>query len=223
MKIRDAYTLLFSLGVSFDRDIDGSLSPEEALIALVRDFNLVENRRLLSLAILAFQNLQSLFRPDLLGQLLKREDSLTVRIVGGIIFRNELKHNARWSRLRKQISSHRRTKVYFGNERLIELRGNDEGFASFGIYITPVVASGDKKLLALDWIISQNTWLKNRVLFGPSVRADVYTIRELFLESNPYQVSKRFNQSYPSINKVWNDIIHYQDLCFRFGGDSVLK
>jgi hypothetical protein len=46
--------LLTNLGVSFSNQIEIELSPEETIISLIRDYNIVEKRRELSLLILAF-------------------------------------------------------------------------------------------------------------------------------------------------------------------------
>ena len=59
MNKTDPYTLLASLGVSFRRELDFSFCPEECLVALIEEHNIVEDRRLLSLTILAFEQIKT--------------------------------------------------------------------------------------------------------------------------------------------------------------------
>lgn len=204
------YDLLASIGVSFDRDVREDFSPEEVLVELVDRFDIIENRRLLSLTITAFQNMQDLFRPDSLSHLVKRLDSRSRSVLGGIIFREGLRNAARWNRLKKLLVN---DEVYIiSSERLLELRGSDPYFQQFGIHLTPVVVSAEKKIVSNDWLIKNNTWFASRILMGPSIRADIYTIRKRYLEANPYRIAKRFNLSFPSVTKIWNDMIYAQSL-----------
>lgn len=215
---RDAFSLLTSLGVSFSRDIDITLCPEEVLISLIEDFNIVENKRLLSLTILASENLQDFLRPDLLNHLARRISIRGRAVLGGIIFRDNLKSFGRWQRLKKfLLITGSKNKILIGSPLVIKLKGADPYFLEFGITITPLAKSEDKKLVQDNWLFRHNPWIGNRILFGPGSRADIATIRSHQLESVPYRVAKRFNCSIPSITKAWNDLILAQSLGYEVG------
>lgn len=216
-KNNDAFSLLTSLGVSFTREIDITLCPEEILISLIENFNIIENRRLLSLTILAFENLQDYLRPDLLNHLSERVSIRGRAVLGGIIFRNNLKGIGRWQRLKKFLISSR-PEILIGSPLVIELKGTDPFFWEFGIKITPMAKSEEKKLVRNDWLFRHNPWIGNRILFGPGSRADIATIRRNQLESVPYRIAKRFNCSIPSITKAWNDLILAQTLGYEVTG-----
>jgi len=47
-----------------------------------------------------------------------------------------------------------------------------------------------KKLLKREEVFKNNTWLKNRLLFGANLRADCMTVYTLKLAHNPYQAAK---------------------------------
>ncbi|MCO4794747.1 MAG: hypothetical protein KC493_13595 [Bacteriovoracaceae bacterium] len=208
----DPYTLLANLGVSFDRELDISLSPEECFISLIEDHNIIENRRLLSLAILAFENIQDSLRPDLFKRL---SEGMTPRgraVLGGIIFRGHLSSHGRWNGLFKLLQKSREGEVIIGNEDLIVARGTDKFFEGFGIRITPVAESGKKKLLEREWLFSHNPWIKNRIFMGPSTRADIYTVKTNFLESTAYRFMERFNYTPSSLYGIWNEMEFAQSL-----------
>lgn len=215
----DAFSLLTSLGVSFSREMDITLSPEEIMISLIVNFNVVENRRLLSLAILAFENLQDYLRPDLLNHLSAKISNRNKAVLGGIIFRNNLNVFGRWQRLKiNLLSSKPEEEIIIGSVEIINLKGTDPYFWEFGIKITPISKSEDKKLFRNDWLFRHNPWFGNRILFGPGSRADIATIRSNHLESVPYRIAKRFNCSVPSITKAWNDLILAQSLGYEVTG-----
>ena len=212
---KDAYTLLSSLGISFDREIDISLSPEECIISLLVDFELLNNRRHLSLAILAFQEYQDYFRPDLFDHLARELPYQIQMGLGGIIFRERLRNPGRWNNLKKLLSSNLISKqVFIDQKKLVTLRGSDPGFAAFNLMMTPVAKSDPKKLFLEDMFLRQNQWFANRLFFGTTSRADIVTIRRNHLEATPYRIAKRFNCSIPSITKTWNDLIRVQELGF---------
>jgi len=218
MKTNDPNSLLAALGVSFRKEMDITLSPEEIIISLICDHQVIYKRRLLSLLILAFQNFQDYFRPDIFFHLLPNMDGISRRVLGGIIFRPGLKNPSRWKRLKNFIEKEDKTEVYISSHRMLELRAGDEGFSQFRILITRVAGSHEKKLMRENWILKYNPWFKNRLLFGPSSRADVYTMKTNFLEANPNRIARRFNLSYPSIHGIWNDIILAQEI-----GHEVLR
>ena len=211
-KNHDSYDLLSALGVSFKRDIDISLSPEECFLSLIEDHEIIKNKRLLSLAILSFKNLQDYLRPDLFKRLIERRGSKTSHILGGIIFRDHLKSPSRWIGLKKKIKTHIVKKILFSSEDLLEARGKDSFFSDFHIEMTPVLESGKRKLFGKKWFFSRNPWIKNRIFMGPSTRADVYTVKKHFLESNAYRFMERFNYTPSSLYGIWNEIEFAQDL-----------
>lgn len=215
-KNNDAFSLLTSLGVSFSREMDISLCPEEVLISLIEDFNIVENRRLLSLTILAVENLQEYLRPDLLNHLAARISLRNRAVLGGIIFRSNLKVLGRWQRLKKFLLIGKlKNQILIGSPLVTELKGVDPYFLEFGIKITQIAKSEDKKLIRNHWLFRHNPWIGNRILFGPGSRADIATIRRNQLESVPYRIAKRFNCSVTSITKAWNDLIYAQSLGYE--------
>jgi hypothetical protein len=208
----DAYTLLTNLGVSFDRELDISLSPEECFISLIEDHEIIKNKRLLSLAILAFKHIQNYLRPDLFKRLTQRMSKHGQSVLGGIIFRDHLHNPARWEGLKKSLHKNRKNSTIVDSEKLLAVRGADEFFNNFGIAITPVAVSYEKKLLAKNWFFAQNPWIKNRIFMGPSTRADIYTVKKNFLESTAYRFMERFNYTPSSLYGIWHDLEEAQSL-----------
>lgn len=208
----DPYTLLASLGISFDREIDITLSPEECFIALIEQHNIIEQRRLLSLAILAFENIQDYLRPDLFKRLSEKMTSQGRSILGGVIFRDCLSIPGRWSGLRAVLERNCLQGLVVGSEKVIKAKGVDKYFESFGIMMTPVVSSNEKKLLEREWYLSHNPWLKNRIFLGTSTRADVFTVKTNFLESTPYRFMERFNYTPSSLYGIWNEMTLAQSI-----------
>ena len=208
----DPYILLANLGISFNRDIDIALSPEECFIALIEQHNILEDRRLLSLTILAFENIQNYLRPDLFKRLASDMTAKGCSVLGGIIFRDHLITPGRWSGLQNVLKKYRVRDLLVGNEKIIKEKGADNFFESFGIRMTQVNKSSSKKLLDREWYLSHNPWLKNRVFFGPSTRADVYTVKTNFLESTAYRFMERFNYRPSSVYGIWNEMTLAQTL-----------
>lgn len=201
-----AQNLLSTLGVTFIRDFDASLSPEAAIIELIIEHDIVHNRRMLSLCIVAIENIQNLIRPDLLKSLAIKLSPENLSVLGGIIFRGSLKRPKRWSTLFNYIQSHRSQILNISSEAILKVKECDPFFKNFGVHITGIYPEDRRKLFELDWLLKKNFWLGNRLMCGTSTRSDIITIKGHYLESTPYRVAKRFNISVSSVTEIWNEV-----------------
>src|SRR5690606_23595836 len=56
-----------------------------------------------------------------------------------------------------------------------ERSSHDKYLLNAGILVRKLKSQGSKKLMAKSWVLKNNIWLRNRMLFGVGVRADSFS------------------------------------------------
>ena len=139
--------------------------------------------------------------------------------MGGLALKCLNKGDHRWKTIillvQKKIG---KKEIHFtdGNddELLLRMKGTDAEFLKFGIRVAPLKSDYHKKLLRREVALGQNAWLKNRLLFGPNLRADFITVFTLSLASNAYQAAKILGCSMNASYRNWKSIDEASKLGF---------
>lgn len=144
-------------------------------------------------------------------KLLKDLNAYELALLSEIALKCLKKGDHRWKMIillvQKKI---RKKEIHFndGNddELLLRIKGLDEELLKFGIRVVPFKSEDHKKLLKREVVLGQNAWLKNRLLFGPNLRADFITVYTLSLASNAYQAANLLGCSMNASYRNWKSI-----------------
>lgn len=118
--------------------------------------------------------------------------------------------------LAKKKLSNRDTKESFFSKQaddfLIKKNGTDSELGEFGIRSQKINAADQKKILTLDKILAQNSWLKFRALIGANFRADIAYAMASKLARNPYQAAKLVHCSQETAYRLWKGLLLYPEI-----------
>jgi len=95
---------------------------------------------------------------------------------------------------------------------LIEKYGADPELLEFGIHAQEIRSADQKKILNLEKILTQNSWLKFRALIGANFRADIAFVMARRLARNPYQAAKQVHCSQETAYRLWKGLLLYPEI-----------
>lgn len=168
-------------------------SPEEALIEFLKSNEFPDDKKMISIVLMWLKNYSALVHVERLKNMLNDLNAFELAVLGGIAKKTSSFGDLRWKMIERIVQKKNSSSVSFkqgDTPSFIKLKGMDKDFALFGIKVAHVIPEDDKKLLRREVVIRNNLWLKNRVLFGSNVRADVATLIELKQIKNGYEASK---------------------------------
>ncbi len=181
-----------SLGITFSVKSELT-SPEEALLSLIKSGEFPEDKKMLSLAIMWLNEYSNLVHIERLKNMSLNLTAFEKAVLCAISKKMTTKGDLRWAIILKKYSKElKNVKFDIGNDSvIIKMKGHDLDFSEFGIAVAPLIAADNKKMFSRSKIISNNIWLKNRLLFGTNVRADIATLIQLKLVKNGYEAAKK--------------------------------
>lgn len=214
--LRDKWS---SLGIAFSSTVKLNANPELTIIETITSHEFPSDKKIFSLMLLWLDEYLELVHVERLKNLLKGLNVYELALMGGIALKCLNKGDHRWKviilLIQKKIG---KKEIHFneGNddELLLKMKGTDAEFLKFGIRVAPLKSEDHKKLLRREVILGQNAWLKNRLLFGPNLRADFITVFTLSLASNAYQAAKILGCSMNASYRNWKSIDEASKLGF---------
>lgn len=214
--LRDKWS---SLGIAFSSTVKLNANPELTIIETITSHEFPSDKKIFSLMLLWLDEYLELVHVERLKNLLKGLNAYELALMGGIALKCLNKGDHRWKviilLIQKKIG---KKEIHFneGNddELLLKMKGTDAEFLKFGIRVAPLKSEDHKKLLRREVILGQNAWLKNRLLFGPNLRADFITVFTLSLASNAYQAAKILGCSMNASYRNWKSIDEASKLGF---------
>ena len=214
--LRDKWS---SLGIAFSTTAKLNSNPELTIIETIKSHEFPTDKKMFSLMLLWLDEYLELVHVERLKNLLKDLNAYELALLGGIALKCLNKGDHRWKMIillvQKKIG---KKEIHFndGNddELLLKMKGTDPEFLKFGIRVAPLKSEDRKKLLRREVVLSQNAWLKNRLLFGPNLRADFITVFTLSLASNAYQAAKLLGCSMNASYRNWKSIDEASKLGF---------
>ena len=208
MKTQNA---LSSIGVNYQLKSENShISPEEVLINLCTDQDTLLDKKNLILLITWLLTYSKLVHVERLKAMLEASQisALSLAIMGGILS-TIVKGDHRFKVILKQIHTklgNNSESLYKDDTFLLKKSGEDPHFSQFKVSIAKLELDTPRKLKPISEMINTNVWIKNRILFGVNLRADIATIRELSLSETAYGASKIIHCSPNAAKKNWDDL-----------------
>lgn len=204
--LRDSWA---SLGIAFNVSSKACVDPETALVELVSSGEFPEDKKMMGLALLWLKHFSKLVHVERLKALAKDLGALELALLGAIskkcVAYGDFRFRTIENLARKKISGSPKFAVG-DSETFIKMRGLDPDFASFGIRVAPIRTDDEKKLLRREAILKRNLWLKNRVLFGANLRADIATVISLKRAESGYAAAKILKCSPNAAYRNWKDL-----------------
>lgn len=199
-----------SLGIAFNSNDEKTCAdPETAIIELICSGEFPEDKKMMGLALLWLEHFSKLVHVERLKILTKNLGAFETALLGAIARKCVAFGDFRWRMIEKNALAKNtgRPKFAIGDsETFIKMRGLDEDFAAFGIRVGPVRPDDPKKLLNRQTVIKRNIWLRNRLLFGSNVRADVATLKLLNRAQTGYAAAKILGCSPNAAYRNWKDL-----------------
>ena len=214
--LRDKWS---SLGIAFSTTAKLNANPELTIIETIKSHEFPSDKKMFSLMLLWLDEYLELVHVERFKNLLKDLNAYELAFMGGIALKCLNKGDNRWKVIILLIQKKMGKKeIHFndGNddELLLKMKGTDAEFLQFGIRVVPLKSEDHKKLLRREILLGQNAWLKNRLLFGPNLRADFITVFTLSLASNAYQAAKLLGCSMNASYRNWKSIDEASKLGF---------
>ncbi len=199
-----------SLGIAFNiKNRKLNANPEKTIIDTILSDEFPGDRKMFELMLLWLHHYHDLVHVDRLKSHLAKLNPFHLALIGGLATKCLNLSDFRWEAIlttvNKKLGKNRPT--FSGDDPLyLKMKGVDKDFAGFGIKVAPVRPDNQKKLMQRKEIIKNNTWLKNRLLFGVNLRADFVTVFALGLAENAYQAAKLLNCSANASYRNWGDL-----------------
>lgn len=185
-------------------------SPEEALIALSLDQDTLSDKKNLILFITWMTVHYKLIHVERLKSMLIEFNLplISQAIIAGIIS-TILPYDHRFKVIIKMLEKSLSTvsePLFKDDAFMLRKRGEDPHFSLYKLQIAKLEIETQRKLKPITQMIKDNPWIKNRILFGSNLRADIATIRELELASTAYAASKLAKCSPNAAKRNWDDL-----------------
>lgn len=204
--LRDSWA---SLGIAFNSKSEECVDPETAIIELVSSGEFPEDKKMMGLALLWLKHFSKLVHVERLKTMAKDLGALELALLGAIARKCVADGDFRFRVIEKLAKKKNSGSPKFDigdSETFIKMKGLDPDFASFGIRVATINPDDDKKLLQRGAILKKNLWLKNRVLFGSNLRADVATVISLKRADSAYAAAKILKCSPNAAYRNWKDL-----------------
>jgi hypothetical protein len=199
-----------SLGVAFNASSTIVSDPESALICFLESKEFPDDRKIMALILAWLKEYSNLVHIERLKSLIEPLGSFELALLGGIAEKCIQFGDFRWRTITKYISKKNSGNPQFEigeSDYLISKKGPDLEFKNYGVNISKIEPEKVEKILVREQIIVANKWIRNRVLFGVNMRADVATVINLKLASSAYQASKLLRCSFNAASRNWNDLV----------------
>lgn len=210
--LRDQWT---SLGIAFAaKPKIKNADPEATLILSLKEF--YEDRKILKIVISwldEFGDLVHVERLKILARKLNARDQAWLGLIADYMV--NVRKDYRFKKILEMVENHLgNPPAFFEQSKFMELhfereilKGSVSVGKKFGLNITQSDLIGyPKKLQDKRAAIMGNIWLRMRLLFGCSWRADVCTVILLDMAQNYYQVKKVLGCSIETAHRNWKSL-----------------
>ena len=198
------YSFLSSLGLTFDVAPIFKIGPEAGLIHLLNREEFIGNYMYGMLKLFLKHNHEYL-RVDLL---MKLENKLTPmgRATLSALSAYCLK-DLKDKRFRK-IKKHKlHEPIFLNSQEYVDSVGSEPYLIDRGIVVRIIPIQDEKKIRSSKWLLKNNVWFKNRLLFGLGVRADAFSALQTNQIKTYYELSKVIDSSLYSAREKFIDFM----------------
>ena len=205
--LRDSWA---SLGIAFNIKDDSNANPEQTIIETIKSGEFPGDRKMFELMMLWTLEYLDLIHVERIKSFLPELKPFELALMGGLATKCLKTGDFRWRAIVREVQirlGKNSPRFDVGDDELyLKMKGIDEDFLSFGIRVAPVKPDNHKKLMRRDHVIKNNSWLKNRLLWGANLRADFITVFSLGLAKNAYQAAKLLSCSANASYRHWRNL-----------------
>jgi hypothetical protein len=207
------YSFLTSLGLTFDSKPLFSIQPEKGLADLLNRNEFIGNY-MYGMLKLFLQNNHEFIRTDVLEKEAANLSPVGKATLSALFsFCSKELKDKRFSKIPK-YSLH--SPLILNSEEYIQSVGAETHLYSRGIKVRDIKPQDSKKIRPSEWILKNNIWFKNRLIFGLGVRADAFSALETRPIKTYYELSKILNSSITSARKNYQDFYRIKEIDPRF-------
>jgi hypothetical protein len=116
----------------------------------------------------------------------------------------------------KKIKKHNlHEPIFLNSQEYVDSVGSEPYLADRGIVVRTIATQDEKKMRSSKWLLKNNVWFKNRLLFGLGVRADAFSALETNQIKTYYELSKVIDSSLYSARVNFLDFIKIKEIDAR--------
>lgn len=210
---KEDYSFLASIGLTFDETPNFKIQPELGLIQILNREDFIGNY-MYGMIKLFLQHHHEFLRIDVLvasEKSLSPTGKATLSALAAYCAK-ELK-DARFKKIKKYVL---KSQLILNSKEYIESVGGEAHLVARGIIVREIKAQDEKKMRPNQWLLKNNVWFKNRLLFGLGVRADAFSALQTNHIKTYYELSKILGSSLFSARKNFQDFYKIQQIDSRF-------
>lgn len=210
---KEDYSFLSSLGLTFDESPTFNIGPEAGLIRLLNREEFIGNYMYGMLKLFLKHNHEAL-RIDTLTKLEKKLTPMGRATLSALsAYCSKDLNDKRF----KKIKKHNLHKPIFLNSlEYVDSVGSEPYLADRGIVVRTIPIQDEKKIRSSKWLLKNNVWFKNRLLFGLGVRADAFSALQTNQIKTYYELSKVIESSLYSARVNFKDFMKIKEIDSNF-------
>lgn len=203
------YSLLSSIGIAFEYEPDAQLCPEKVILRILNRDTFI-GEKIYTLLLAFFDEFHDLVRVDYFCK-----ESSNISDIGKATLYGLSRYCV------ENLSDQRFLKIpcyVLTIDRAMELNvgqqrsSHDKHLIQAGIFCRDLKSQGSKKLMSREWVLKNNIWLRNRMLFGVGVRADSFSAMKLNRQKTYYSLSKIVSSSISAARKNYTDFLQLEEI-----------
>ncbi len=102
--------------------------------------------------------------------------------------------------------------IFFNSLEYVNAVGSEPYLIDRGIIVRTIPIQDEKKIRPSNWLLKNNVWFKNRLLFGLGVRADAFSALQTNQIKTYYELSKFINSSLFSARENYRDFMKIKEI-----------
>ncbi|MFT6069648.1 MAG: hypothetical protein ACJAT2_001571 [Bacteriovoracaceae bacterium] len=204
----EIYRIWTALGVAFSSEPMNDIPPERALLETIRSIDIDRDRKIFSLVLVWLETYGDHIRFEPIYHFLESMTDQEMRVLGAISLKLS-KESKRWLNVVKKINKRLNPsfdEMKLSDSRRLEARGVDKDFEIFDLLVSPIATSDSSKLMSMDHIIKNNYWIRNRIMLGNNLRADVISSIDFNPAPSRYSSAKLIGCRDQSIYGPWREV-----------------
>lgn len=210
---KEDYSFLSSLGLTFDEIPTFNIGPEAGLIHLLNREEFIGNYMYGMLKLFLKYNHEYL-RIDILTKLEKKLTPMGRSTLSALsaYCSKDLK-----DKRFKKIKKHKlHEPIFLNSQEYVDSVGSEPYLADRGIVVRTITTQDEKKIRSSKWLLKNNVWFKNRLLFGLGVRADAFSALQTNQIKTYYELSKIIDSSLFSARENFMDFMKIKEIDSKF-------
>jgi hypothetical protein len=206
---KDDYSFLSSMGLTFDEAPTFNIGPEAGLIRLLNKDEFIGNYMYGMLKLFLKHNHEYL-RVDILTKLENKLTPMGRATLSALsAYCTKDLEDKRFKKIKKKALQE---SVFLNTQEYVDSVGAEPFLIDRGVIVRIIPIQDDKKIRSTKWLLQNNVWFKNRLLFGLGVRADAFSALQTNHIKTYYELSKTLNSSLFSARKNFYDFYKIREI-----------